>query len=71
MLYIFGKPALVHIRFKYLKMIISTNYALKTSFSKDLIFDDLCFESCGKKVHIFKIQIAWIVSIVEMCYAYR
>ncbi len=41
MLYIFGKPTLGLLCFKYLKMIFSTNYALKISFSKDLIFKDL------------------------------
>ena len=30
-----------HLCFKYLKMTISTNYALKTGFSKGLIFEDL------------------------------
>ena len=47
MLYIFGKPVM-GIYFKYFKMIISTNNALKTDFSKDLIFKDLCFEGWPK-----------------------
>ena len=33
---IFGKPVMKHLYFKYLKMIISTNYALKNGFSKAL-----------------------------------
>ena len=37
----FGKPVLGHLCLKYLKMIISINYALKTGFSKDLILEDL------------------------------
>ena len=41
MLFIFGKPVMGHLCFKYLKMIISTNYVLKTGFSKGLIFEDL------------------------------
>ena len=41
MLYRFGKPVLGHLCFKYLKMIYSTNYDLKTGFSKGLSFEDL------------------------------
>ncbi len=41
MLYIFGKPIPGHLCFKYFKMIFSTNYALKTGFYKDLIFEEL------------------------------
>ena len=41
MLYSFGKTVLGHLCFKYLKMIISTNCALKPFFSKGLIFEDL------------------------------
>ena len=41
MLYIFRKPVLVHLCFEYLKTIISTKYAVKTGFSKGLIFEDL------------------------------
>ncbi len=61
MLYIFRKPVLVHLCFKYLKMIISTCYALKTGFSKVLIFEYLWIKGCGKNVHIFKIRIAQLV----------
>ena len=71
MLYIFGKPILGHLCFKYLKMIFSINHALKTGFSKGLIFEDLRISGCGKNVHIFKIQIARLVLIVEKRYAYR
>ena len=39
--YIFGKPVMGHLCFKYLEMILSTNYALKTGFSKGFIFEDL------------------------------
>ena len=38
---LFGKPVLVHLCFKCLKITISKNYALKTGFSKGLIFEDL------------------------------
>ena len=41
MLYILGKAVLGHLCFKYLKIIFSTNYSLKTGFSKGLIFEDL------------------------------
>ena len=71
MLYIFGKPILGHLCFKNLNIIFSTNYALKTGFSKGLIFEDLRISGCGKNVHIFKIQIARLVLIVEKRYAYR
>ena len=44
MLFIFEKHVnMGHLCFKYFLKIISTNYALKTGFSKDLIFKDLCF----------------------------
>ena len=71
MLYIFGKPILGHLCFKNLKIIFSTNYALKTGFSKGLIFEDLRISGCGKGVHIFKIQIERLVLIVEKRHAYR
>ena len=41
MLHIFGKPIMRDLCFKYLKMTISINYALKTDFSKGLIFENL------------------------------
>ena len=71
MLFIFGKPILGHLCFKYLKMIFSTNYALKPVFPKTLILKIYEFKGCGKNVHIFKIQIARLVLIVEKCYAYH
>ena len=43
MLFIFEKHVMGHLCLKYFLKIISTNYALKTGFSKDLIFEDLCF----------------------------
>ena len=51
--YIFGKPILGHLYFKYLKMIISTNYALKTGFPKALFLKIYGFKGCAKNVHIF------------------
>ena len=43
-----------HLSFKCLKMIISTNYALKPVFSKGLIFEDLCFEGGEKNAHFLR-----------------
>ena len=71
MLYIFGKPILGHLCFKYLKMIFSTNYALKTGFSKGLILKIYRIKGFGKNALIFKNQIARLVLIVEKCYAYH
>ena len=71
MLYIFGKPVLGHLCLKYLAMIFSTNYASKTGFSKGLIFEDLRIYRLWKKAHIFKIQIARLVLIIEKLYAYH
>ncbi len=65
MLHIFGKPIVGHLCFKYSKMIILTNYALKTRFSKGLIYEDLWIYRLCKKCGHFKIQIARLVVIVE------
>ena len=70
MFYIFGKPVLVHLCFKYLKMIILTNYVLQTGFCEGLIFEIYGFKGCAKNVHIFKIKIVRLVLIIERCYAY-
>ena len=37
---IFGTPVMEHSYFKYLKMIISTNYDFKNRFFQGLIFED-------------------------------
>ena len=71
MLYISGKPILGHLCFKYLNMTFSTNYALNTGFSKGLILKIYRFKDCGKNAHVFKIQIARLVLIVEKRYACR
>ena len=71
MLYIFGKPILRHLCFKYLKMINSTNYDLKPVFLKALVLKICRINDCRKNVHILKIQIARLVLIVEKRHAYR
>ena len=71
MLYSFGKTLLGHLCFKYLKMIISTNYALKLVFPKALFLKIYRIIVVEKNARIFKIQIAWLVLIVEKCYAYH
>ena len=50
---------------------LQPNHALKTGFSKGLILKALQIKGYAKNVHIFKIQTAWFVLIVEKCYAYH
>ena len=71
MLYIFGKPILGHLCFKYLKLIFSTNYVLKPVFPNALFLKIYRIKGCEKNVHIFKIQITQLVLIIEKRYAYR
>ena len=54
MLYIFGKTVLGHLCFKYLKMIISSNYALKPVFPILKIYR---IKGCGKNEHILKFKL--------------
>ena len=58
MTYIFGKSALDNLCFTYLKMIISTKYALKPVFPKALFQKIYGFKGCAKKHTVLKIQIA-------------
>ena len=73
MLYIFGKPVLGHLCFKYLKMIISSIYASKNRFSKALFKKIYELKGCAKNAdmigsYIFKKL--GLMTIIKVCISF-